>query len=185
MSIPSDHKALIFVGTVAVLGAAVRVARAVAGSRNAPPQPGLEHQIQAADSAARAGRSRTRGRSSRGRAARTDPSQSGGAEFSNRLRPSPILDRPGYVGSRLDLDVATAAQIDSLPGMSPSISKRIVADRMEHGPFTSLARLTRVKGVTTKLLQKLDTLVVFSGTITAPNPGDSVIPKASRAGKRG
>ena len=175
MSIRSDHKALLFVGAIAVLGAGVRVARAFGGPDGHAQQPALERQMQSADSARKAGGKRRAKKSSR-------PEQGKVAGIGS---PTAVAssDQRAHVGNRLDLDVATATQIDSLPGMSASISKRIVADRMAHGPFASLARLTRVKGVTTKLLQKLDTLVVFSGTIVPPQASDSVIARSSRAGK--
>jgi competence protein ComEA len=84
--------------------------------------------------------------------------------------------------AKLDVDVATAAQLDSLPGMTPTVAKHIVVDRMQHGPFASLGRLSRVNGVTTKLLQRIDTLVVFSGAVITGNANDTVIPR--RGAKR-
>lgn len=85
----------------------------------------------------------------------------------------------------MDLDVATATQIDSLPGISPTLSKRIVLDRIAHGPFASLEKLRRVKGVSAALVQRIDSLVTFSGTIRAGDPADTVIIKPqSKRGNR-
>jgi len=172
MSIRPDHKALVFVGAIAVLGAGVRVMRAAAGTVPVAAQPALDHQRQAADSA----RSRqTRGRSgdggSRGRGGR----QGRG--------PSAPPDRRAYVEGKLDLDVATAAQIDSLPGVTPTIARRMVADRMMRGPFMNKDGLRRVAGVGPALVQEIDSLVTFSGTLAPSSPADTVIP--SRRKPRG
>jgi competence protein ComEA len=165
MSIRSDHKALMFVGGIAVLGAGVRVARATGASDDRQAQPALEHQMQAADSAKRAGGKRR-------------------PKSSIKAGSVAAVAGIGVPRPKLDVDVATAAQLDSLPGMTPTVAKRIVADRMAHGPFTNLGRLSRVKGVTTKLLQHIDTLVVFSGTIAPIHPDDTVIPRTKRGGAK-
>lgn len=45
------------------------------------------------------------------------------------------------------LNQATAEQLQSLPGVGPALSERIVDYRTEHGPFSSVDQLTSVKGV--------------------------------------
>jgi competence protein ComEA len=47
----------------------------------------------------------------------------------------------------IHLNQATAEQLQSLPGVGPALSERIVDYRNEHGPFSSVAQLTSVKGV--------------------------------------
>ncbi|HSQ29734.1 MAG TPA: helix-hairpin-helix domain-containing protein [Gemmatimonadaceae bacterium] len=183
MSIPSDHKALIFVGAVAILGAAVRIIRAATNEAGSPLQPALEHQIQASDSAAHAGHGQGRGRSSR-RTSRRGQTALPGPDTALRIRSAPLLDRPGYIGSRLDLDVATAAQIDSLPGVTPAMARRIVRDRMSHGPFLSLDGLRRVSGAWPRFVEHLDTLVTFSGVFRAGSPDDTLIPKRKARSRR-
>ena len=84
-------------------------------------------------------------------------------------------DRPGYIRGRLDLDVATAEQIDALPGVSATMARRIAVDRARHGPFTSLSGLQRVSGAGKRFLQQIDTLVTFSGTFAFVSPSDTVI----------
>jgi len=168
MSLRSDHKALVFLGAVGVLGAGVRVVRA-AGKESIPAvQPALEHQARVADSAAQAqrgGKGKKKGRSGRG----------GSDRDQARPRPPGSPDRRGYVGGRLDLDVATAAQIDSLPGVSATMARRIAVDRARRGPFTNAAGLQRVSGVGKRFLQQIDTLVTYSGTFAFVNPSDTVL----------
>lgn len=170
MSLRPDHKALVFVSSIAVLGAGVRVMRAVTGEAAVGAQPALDHQLAAADSA-RVQQGRGRG-GSKGR----------GGVRRGREQSAPS-DRRGYVNGKLDLDVATAAQVDSLPGITPAIARRIIADRMMRGPFMSKEGLRRVSGVGPGLLAKLDSLVTFSGTLAPSSPADTVI--APRRKKRG
>ena len=180
MSLRSDHKALIFVGVVAVLGAGVRVVRAAGRESSSRVQPALDVQARAADSAASAhrdgrngqgrgtGRGKGRGRSGR---ASSDTAQ-------KTLSPGGgPLDHTGYIGGKLDLDVATATQIASLPGVASGMAKRIVADRMMRGPFLSRDGLRRVSGAGPRFLQQIDSLVVFSGTFATPATSDTVIPR--------
>jgi DNA uptake protein ComE-like DNA-binding protein len=179
MSLRSDHKALVFLGAVGVLGAGVRVVRA-AGKESIPAvQPALEHQARVADSAAQAqrgGKGKKKGRSGRGAPANTGRDQA-------RPQSPGSPDRPGYVRGRLDLDIATAAQIDSLPGVSATMARRIAVDRARRGPFTNAAGLQRVSGVGKRFLQQIDTLVTYSGTFSFVNPGDTVLKSRKKSRK--
>ncbi len=189
MSIPSDHKALLFIGLVAVLGATVRVARAVGGNTAQAVQPTLERQVQAADSALKAGNRkrvtngpvRMRPGARRSAAGIRVDSAVAFATPSRKTSSVPApLDRKGYIGRKLDLDVAIAAQIDSLPGVSTAMAKRIVADRMARGPFLNGSGLRRVTGVGPALLQRIDSLVTYSGSVVQPSPNDTVIVRPRR-----
>lgn len=48
---------------------------------------------------------------------------------------------------RLDLNRATAVDLEELPGVGPVLAGRIVAHREEHGPFTEAAALRQVSGI--------------------------------------
>ena len=174
MSIQSDHKALLFLGAIATLGASVRVGRAITSQ---PPgnQAALAHQMQAADSAKRAltaRRPEKKGRAAKASAAGAQtPTQTPAATSGSAHR--------DYKG-RLDLDVATAAEIDLLAGVSPALAKRIVADRNANGAFRELTALRRVKGVSPKLLAQLDSVASFSGAYHPPQPTDTILPTKGR-----
>jgi len=180
MPIRSDQKALMFLGAVGVLGAGVRVVRA-AGKDSIPAvQPALERQASVADSAAsaqRRGSGKKKARGGRGGRGNSEPSQS-------RATSPGSPDRPGYVRGRLDLDVATAAQIDSLPGVSATMARRIAVDRARRGPFTNSAGLQRVSGAGKRFLQRIDSLVTFSGTFAFVNPSDTMLPSRKKSQKR-
>ena len=55
----------------------------------------------------------------------------------------------------LDVNVATAAQLEKLPGIGPSLSAAIVAYRAEHGPFATLDALEQVPGIGASKLSQL------------------------------
>jgi len=199
MSLRPDHKALVFLGAVAVLGAGVRVSRAASRSVSSPStQPALDRQMASADSAASAGRSGSRPKPSSGRGGRraarrprdwssdsaSSPPDSAQGKPSRKKAAEPHTG-PGYINGKLDLDVATAAQIDSLPGVPPTIAKRIAADRMRRGPFLTLDGLRRVSGVGPALARHLDSLVTFSGVYMQGASQDSTIRGRVRKPKRG
>jgi competence protein ComEA len=64
----------------------------------------------------------------------------------------------------VDLDVASAPEIEALPRIGPALARRIVANRDSLGPFGSVAGLKRVKGMGPASIDRLAPLVTFSGT---------------------
>ncbi|MGY1839170.1 MULTISPECIES: ComEA family DNA-binding protein [unclassified Modestobacter] len=50
-------------------------------------------------------------------------------------------------GGPLDLNRATVAELDALPGIGPVLAQRIVDHRGTHGPFTSVEQLDDVNGI--------------------------------------
>lgn len=65
-------------------------------------------------------------------------------------------------GQRIDLDRATAAELERLPRVGPVLARRIVADRDSLGPFGSLETFRRVRGVGPAMLRILAPYVTFS-----------------------
>jgi DNA uptake protein ComE-like DNA-binding protein len=63
----------------------------------------------------------------------------------------------------MDVDVASAAQLEALPRVGPALAARIVAARDSGGPFGSLEALGRVRGIGPAMLRQLGPLVTFSG----------------------
>jgi competence protein ComEA len=71
----------------------------------------------------------------------------------------------GDVGPRpprkpLDLNVATADQLERLPGIGPVTAARIVVDRQDRGPFENPEALQRIKGIGPKTVEKIRPFVV-------------------------
>ncbi len=68
---------------------------------------------------------------------------------------------PAFVELKVHVNAATAEELAALPGIGPTLAKRIVEDRRQHGCFLTLTDLSRVKGVTPKVLEKLQNHVQF------------------------
>ena len=61
--------------------------------------------------------------------------------------------------AKLNINDATAAQLELLPGIGPSLAGRIVAYRTSHGRFGSIADLDKVDGIGPKTLERLAPLI--------------------------
>jgi competence ComEA-like helix-hairpin-helix protein len=76
---------------------------------------------------------------------------------------------------RVDLNRATAEELETLPRIGPALAARIVADRAARGPFATIEDLDRVKGIGPA------TLAALAGDVVVdPPPGDS--PASSSVG---
>jgi competence protein ComEA len=137
----NERKALLFFASVALLGAGWRMVRS-----SGAPEPGaeeraaLEAQIAAVDSV-RAGR--------------------------HRKAPDASTSKAATI---IDVDQATAAQLEALPRVGPALAKRIVDDRTANGPFGSIEGLQRVKGVGPAMAKTIAPRVTFS---TSRRPTDA------------
>lgn len=62
----------------------------------------------------------------------------------------------------IDLNSASAAELESLPGIGRSRAQAILAFREAHGGFHSVSQLLRIKGIGRAMLRKLRPLVTVS-----------------------
>jgi competence protein ComEA len=159
---PSEGRALLFVAAVAALGLGVRGCRVL----RAPEAPqsdreALARQIAVVDSALTSG-----GR--RRSAASATPQAT--APGSGRATP------PAAPAGPVDLDRASAAELDALPGIGPALAARIVADREANGAFGSLEALQEVRGIGPALAARLAPLITFSSPPRTPRPGAKMRP---------
>jgi competence protein ComEA len=81
-----------------------------------------------------------------------DPSAVSGA-------PSVGSDSGPSASAPVNLNTATAAQLDALPGIGPATAATIIKDREAHGPFRSVNDLGRVRGIGDSKLGQLRELV--------------------------
>jgi competence protein ComEA len=61
---------------------------------------------------------------------------------------------------RIQLNRATAIELDDLPGIGPVIAERIVAYRTANGPFSTIEDLLAVPGIGEAKLASLRDLVI-------------------------
>lgn len=67
--------------------------------------------------------------------------------------------RPQAMVAPIDLNSATAVELERLPGIGPARARAIVADRERHGSFSRVADLDRIPGIGPAAVAKLSTLV--------------------------
>ena len=69
---------------------------------------------------------------------------------------------PAAAAGAVDVNRADEAALERLPGIGPTLARRIAAERAARGPFSSFADLrTRVDGIGPSLEIALDGLVAF------------------------
>jgi competence protein ComEA len=68
-------------------------------------------------------------------------------------------DAPAAPGAPVDLNAATAADLDALPGIGPATAAAILAHRDANGPFRSVDDLLDVRGIGEAKLEQLRPLV--------------------------
>lgn len=76
------------------------------------------------------------------------------------IAPFVTVGEPGEPPSPrpVDLNRASAAELEGLPGIGPVLASRIVVSRADRGPFASLEDLRRVEGVGPGLVARLAAL---------------------------
>jgi competence ComEA-like helix-hairpin-helix protein len=86
-------------------------------------------------------------------AERDSPPEADAPESAPIWLPKPILTRT------VNINTATAAELELLPGIGPAMAARILEHRTQIGRFTSIDQLDDVRGIGPKTLEKLRPLV--------------------------
>jgi competence protein ComEA len=164
MPTPAERQALLFLAAVAVIGGGARAVRSRTFARDVVraeqgPAPSadlatraLEAQIAAVDSARRVAKSK-----------QPTPRV---ASSRRRQRPALASRRVPDPAPPVDVNSASAAELERLPRVGPALAARIVAWREKNGPFESLESLRQVRGIGPATARLLAPLVTFSGRHT-------------------
>jgi competence ComEA-like helix-hairpin-helix protein len=93
------------------------------------------------------------------------------------------LARPLGRGERIDVDRASAQELQRLPGVGTGLARRIVEERMRGGPFGDAAALRRVEGIGPSKLRRMAPNLAFSSpprpAAVAPLPAPPGSPEGS------
>jgi competence protein ComEA len=66
------------------------------------------------------------------------------------------------LGLALDLNQASAQDLEALPGIGPALARRIIDYRQSHGPFKNLDDLEQVSGIGPKKLAMIKSYLVIA-----------------------
>ncbi len=56
---------------------------------------------------------------------------------------------------KINVNCASAAELERLPGIGEVLAERIVAYRQEHGPFASIDELVKVRGIGEDTIERI------------------------------
>ena len=69
--------------------------------------------------------------------------------------PEETATEPEGMASRVNLNTADAAALESLPGIGPALAQRIIDYRMANGPFKTTAEIQDVRGIGAGIYEKI------------------------------
>ncbi len=75
---------------------------------------------------------------------------------------APTAGAAGESGGLIDLNTAPAQEMESLPGIGPSLAGAIIAYREGHGPFATIDDVDNVPGIGPKTLDAIRRFVTLS-----------------------
>ena len=97
--------------------------------------------------------------------------------WSIRGEPVSVLTAEGYLYT-LDINQAMWVEWAQLDGIGETLGRRIVQDRLDRGPFTSIEDVDRVKGIGPKTMDRirphLRYSVMFTAEMDGTNPASEI-----------
>lgn len=69
------------------------------------------------------------------------------------------LPLPAPTSSLININTATQAELESLPGIGPVTAQKIIQYRQEHGPFQSIEEIMNVPGIGEKTFDAIKDLI--------------------------
>lgn len=91
--------------------------------------------------------------------ATTAPAQGNGGDATPTKAPAP--EGTAQLAGPIDINAATAAELDGLPGIGPTLAQRIVDYRETNGPFQTVEELADVRGISDAMVAQLRPLITI------------------------
>jgi|YelNatPaOPRAMG01_1025707.scaffolds.fasta_scaffold00897_2 competence protein ComEA len=70
-----------------------------------------------------------------------------------------IKDKNSASSNKININYATEKELENLPGIGPSLAKRIVEYREQNGPFKDIEEIKNVKGIGDKKFEQIKDLI--------------------------
>ena len=77
--------------------------------------------------------------------------------------PAPVAAAATAPAEKVNINAATADQLQALPGIGPSYAQRIVEYREKNGPFKKVEDLLNVTGIGEKTFEKIKDRITVGG----------------------
>ena len=71
---------------------------------------------------------------------------------------SRVIQPSSYAG-KIDVNTATASQLETLPGIGPATAKRIIDYRRTHGAFSRPEDLVNIRGISQSKLEAMRDMI--------------------------
>lgn len=66
---------------------------------------------------------------------------------------------PTAITVRIDINNASAIELELLPGVGPAIAQRIIDYRLQHGPFSTVEELAEVSGISPRMVEEMRSML--------------------------
>jgi competence protein ComEA len=80
-------------------------------------------------------------------------------DHTSSLPQSTVSNVPPHSGELININTASASELDLLPGIGPALANQIIEHRQTYGPFTSIEDLINVSGIGPAKLADLRDLI--------------------------
>ena len=94
-------------------------------------------------------------------AARLSDGQQVQVSLTGELRPNRTPQAAATLSGPVNINTASASELEALPGIGPVLSQIIIQYRQEHGPFRTVDALLLVPGIGPATLEKIRGLVTL------------------------
>ncbi|MCJ7644413.1 MAG: helix-hairpin-helix domain-containing protein [Candidatus Aminicenantes bacterium] len=74
-------------------------------------------------------------------------------------------EAPKTAGPKVNINTASQAELEGLPGIGPKIAEQIVQFRTQNGNFKKIEEIMKVKGIGEKLFNQLKDLIAVSAEV--------------------
>jgi len=86
------------------------------------------------------------------------------------------IEREQVEEGKVDLNTATAADLEALPGIGPTYARRIIEYRQQKGPFTDISQIKEVQGIGQTLYARINDRLTVGEEVSEPVPTEEVEP---------